>query len=316
MERAHAGMLVTVFGGDGFLGRYVVGELLRGGVRVRIASRDPRGDFFLRPLAALGQLQSVRADIADRGAVERAVAGASGVVNLVGVLRGDFDRVHLDGGRIVGEAAMQAGAGALVHVSAIGADPASPSAYGRTKGEGEAAVRAAFPRAAVVRPSVLFGREDGFINRFARMARVAPVLPVIRGGAKFQPAFVADVAKAVAAALLDAERYAGRTYELGGPEIMTMRQINEYVTRTTGRERALVEVPDFASKLFAGLVGWLPGAPITSDQWLMLGRDNVVSPGAEGFEAFGIAPTPLAAVAEGWLIPFRRHGRFAKVRAA
>jgi len=308
--------LVTLFGGDGFLGRYVVQELLKTRARVRVASRDPRSDFFLRPLAALGQMQSVRADITDPAAVARAVQGAHAVVNMVGILKGQFDAVHVSGARIVAEAAARAGVASLVHISAIGADPDSPSAYGRSKGEGEAAVRAAFPAATLIRPSVLFGREDQFINRFARLVRIAPVLPVVRPSARFQPAFVADAAKAVAAAVNDPATYAGRTYELGGPEIMTMRQLNAYVARTTGRTPTLVDVPDFASRLLAKFGGWLPAAPITMNQWLMLARDNVVADGAAGFEAFAIAPTPLAAVAPDWLVSYRRHGRFAKVPAA
>lgn len=315
MNRPDSAKLVTLFGGDGFLGRYVVGALAKSGVRVRVASRDPKSDFFLRPLAALGQMQSVRADIRDPRAVARAVAGADGVVNFVGLLKGDFDAVHVDGARNVAEAAAAAGARALVQISAIGADPASASNYGRSKGEGEAAVRAAFPSATIVRPSILFGREDQFLNRFARLARLAPVLPIVRGTAKFQPAFVADVAKAVAASVLDPATHGGRTYELGGPQVMSMREINAYVTAATGRPRPMMDVPDFASRLLAKFGGWAPGAPITMDQWLMLGTDNVVAPDAAGFEAFGISPTPLAAVAEGWLVPYRRHGRFAKVRS-
>lgn len=307
--------LITLFGGDGFLGRYAVGELLKSRVRVRVASRDPKSDFFLRPLAGLGQMQSVRADIGDAKAVARAVEGADAVVNLVGVLRGAFDAIHVDGARNVAQASATAGASSLVHISAIGADPGSPSNYGRTKGEGEAKVRLSFPNAAIIRPSVVFGREDQFLNRFAGLARIAPVLPVVRGSAKFQPAFVADVAKAIAAAALDPATYAGRTYELGGPEILTMREINDYVTRATGRPRPMLEIPDFASRLLAKFGGWAPGAPITMDQWLMLERDNVVAPDAQGFEAFGIAPTPLEAVATSWLVPYRRHGRFAKARA-
>ncbi|HZF44110.1 MAG TPA: complex I NDUFA9 subunit family protein [Sphingomonadaceae bacterium] len=305
--------LVTLFGGDGFLGRYVVQELVKARVRIRIASRDPRNDFFLRPLAALGQMHSVRADITDPDSVARAVAGAHAVVNFVGLLKGAFDAVHVDGARNVAAASAQAGARALVHVSAVGADLQSPSAYGRSKGEGEAAVRAAFPGATIVRPSILFGRDDQFLGRFAKLARIAPVLPVVRPDARFQPAFVADVAKAIAAAVLDPRAHAGRTYELGGPEIMTMREVNEYVTRTAGRPRPLIDVPDAISGLMAKATGWLPGAPITHDQWLMLGTPNVVADGAHGFEAFGIAPTPLAAVAEPWLVPYRRHGRFAPV---
>lgn len=315
MERPGTDKLVTLFGGDGFLGRYVVQELLKSRVRVRIASRHPKNDFFLRPLGGLGQMQSVRADITDAAAVARAVAGADAVVNFVGVLKGAFDALHVDGARNVAKAAAEAGAASLVQISAIGADPDSASAYGRSKGEGEAAVRTAFPGATIIRPSILFGREDQFLNRFAGLARIAPVLPIIRGDAKFQPAFVADAARAIAAAALDPATHGGRTYELGGPEVMTMRQINEYVTRTTGRRRPMIDVPDFTSQAMARFTGWLPGAPITTDQWRMLGTENVVADGAPGFEAFGIAPVPVSAVAENWLIPYRHHGRFAKQRA-
>ena len=308
--------LVTLFGGDGFLGRYVVQQLLKSRARVRIASRDPKGDFFLKPLAGLGQLQSVAADVTDKRTVARAVAGSDAVVNLVGILKGAFDAVHVDGARIVAEAAASAGASSLVHISAIGADPKSMSNYGRSKGEGEATVRAAYPTATIVRPSILFGREDAFLNRFAGIARLMPVLPVVRGAAKFQPTFVADVAKAVAVAALDPRSHGGRTYELGGPEILSMQELNAYVLGATGRDRAIVDIPDFASRLMAKLGGWLPGAPITMDQWTMLQQDNVVASDAQGFEAFGISPTPLAAVAQGWLTPYRRHGRFAKTRAA
>ncbi len=316
MEQPGTQKLVTLFGGDGFLGRYVVGAMAKSGVRVRVASRDPKSDFFLRPSTAIGQMQSVRADILNRDAVARAVEGADIVVNFVGVLKGAFDALHVDGARHVAQAAAAAGATAFVHVSAIGADPASESNYGRSKGEGEAAVRAAFPAATIIRPSILFGREDQFLNRFAKLARLAPVLPVVRGTAKFQPAYVADVARAIAAAATDPATHGGNTYELGGPQVFTMREINEYVTAATNRPRSLVDVPDFASRLLAKFGGWAPGAPITMDQWLMLGTDNVVAPDALGFEAFGIQPTPLAAVAEGWLVPYRRHGRFAKAPAA
>ena len=303
--------VVTMFGGGGFLGRYAAQALLRTGARVRIAQRDPRRAFFLKPLAAVGQVQFVAADIGNPAAVREAVKGSDSVVNLVGVLTGDFDGIHVAGARNVAEAAAQAGAGALVHVSAIGADPGHESHYGRSKGEGEAAVRAAFPGATVVRPSFLFGREDNFVNRFAGMARLAPVLPVVSGGTRMQPVYAADVGRALSAAALDPRRHGGRTYELGGPQVLTMRELMEWVCETTGRGRPLLDIPDPVGRLIARTTGWLPGAPITWDQWLMLRRDNVVSPGAEGLEAFGLGKTPLAAVSEGWLTSYRRHGRFA-----
>jgi NADH dehydrogenase len=303
--------VVTLFGGGGFLGRYTAQALFRTGARVRVAQRDPRRAFFLKPLAAVGQLQFVAADIRDPDAVRSAVQGSDCVVNLVGILKGDFDGVHVAGARNVAEAAAAAGAGALVHVSAIGADPDSESAYGRSKGEGEQAVRSAFPGATILRPSVLFGREDNFINRFAGMARLAPVLPVISGSTKFQPVYAADVGRAVTAAALDPSGHGGKTYELGGPQVLSMRELMEWVCETTGRGRPLVDIPDPVGRLIARATGWLPGAPITWDQWLMLRRDNVASPGTPGLEAFGLGKTPLAAVSEGWLTRYRRHGRFA-----
>ena len=303
--------VVALFGGGGFLGRYVAQALFRTGARVRIAQRDPRGAFFLKPLAAVGQAQFVGVDIRDRRAVQEAVKGADAAVNLVGVLKGDFEGVHAEGAANVAEAAAQAGAGALVHVSAIGADPDSDSRYARSKGEGERDVRAAFPNATILRPSALFGREDTFINRFAGMARLFPVLPVVRGATRFQPVYCADVAKAVTAAALEPGRHAGKTYELGGPEVLTMRELMEWVCETTARNRTLVDLPDPVARAMARFGGWAPGAPITWEQWLMLQRDNVVSEGANGLEAFGLSKTSLSAVAEGWLTSYRRRGRFA-----
>jgi uncharacterized protein YbjT (DUF2867 family) len=303
--------VVTLFGGGGFLGRYAAQALFRTGARVRIAQRDPRRAFFLKPLAAVGQVQFVAVDVRDPAAVREAVKASASVVNLVGILKGDFEAIHVAGARNVAEAAAAAGAGALVHVSAIGADPDSESAYGRSKGEGEAAVRAAFPGATVLRPSVLFGREDNFVNRFAGMARLAPVLPVVSGSTRLQPVYAADVGRALTAAALDPRSHGGKTYELGGPQVLTLRELMEWVVETTGRGRPLIDIPDPVGRLIARTTGWLPGAPITWDQWLMLRRDNVVAEGAEGLEAFGLSKTPLAAVSEGWLTSYRRHGRFA-----
>ena len=232
------------------------------------------------------------------------------MVNLVGILKGDFAAIHARGAATVAAAAKAAGADSLVHVSAIGADPESSSAYGRSKGEGEAAVRAAFPEAVIVRPSVVFGQEDGFLNRFAAML-AAPVVPVLRGSVKFQPVWVADVARAIAAAALHPEAHAGTIFELGGPEVVTMAGLNTWLAKATGREPYFVMIPDFAGGIVATLAGVLPGAPITRDQWLMLQADNVVSPGAKGLEAFGITPTPMEAVAPAWLVQYRPHGRFA-----
>ena len=305
--------LVTLFGGGGFIGRYVAQALFKAGARVRIAEREPRRAFYLRPLTGLGMIQFLRADITRPTDVAAAVAGADAVINLVGILKGNFHAVHIDGARNIAAAANGAGAGALVHVSAIGADPESPSLYGRTKGEGERAVRDAFAGATLIRPSIAFGPEDRFVNRFAGMARLLPIVPVIRGRWKLQPVYAADLGKAIAQAALDPAAHAGRTYELGGPQIISMREVNQWICQATGRgSKPVVEIPDPIARLMARLFGWAPGAPISWDQWLMLQRDNVASGEYPGFEAFGIAPAPLAAVAEGWLAIYRRHGRWAQ----
>ena len=303
--------VVTLFGGGGFVGRYVAQALYKTGARVRIAQRNPRSAFFLKPLGALGQTQFIAADLRDARQVAEAVNGAHAVVNLVGVLKGDFQGLHVTGAENVARAAAAAGASSLVQISAIGADPESPSRYGSSKGEGEEAARAAFPGATIMRPSIVFGREDNFVNRFAGMARLLPVLPVVRGEARFQPVYAADVGRAITAAALDPVTHAGKTYELGGPEVISMRELNEWINRATGHNRAILDIPDPVGRLMARATGWLPGAPITWDQWLMLQKDSVVSDGASGLGAFGIAPTPLSAVSEGWLTSYRRQGRFA-----
>jgi NADH dehydrogenase len=308
--------VVTLFGGGGFLGRYVAQALMKSGARIRIAERDPSDAWFLKPLGALGQSQFVAADILRPDSARRAAQGSTAVVNLVGILKGDFDKVHVEGARNVAQAAAAAGAQAFVQISAIGADRASPAAYGRSKAAGEVAVREVFPGATIIRPSVLFGAEDQFVNRFAGLASLLPVVPVVRPGVKLQPAWVGDVARAIAAAALDPRGHAGRTYELGGPEVMTMEALNRWIGEATGRTKPVWPMPDEVAQLMAKAIGWLPGAPITADQWAMLGRDNVVAADAAGFEAFGIVPAPLATVAPAWLVRFRRHGRFSTTKPA
>ncbi|TPG41357.1 complex I NDUFA9 subunit family protein [Sphingomonas koreensis] len=307
--------VITLIGGGGFVGRYVAQALLTAGARVRIAQRDPRQAYFLRPLGGLGQTQFVAVDIRKPETVARAVHGSDGVVNLVGLLSGDLQGVHVAGAKAVAEACATGGVAALVHVSAIGADAASDSLYGRTKGEGEAAVHAAFPGATILRPSIIFGREDQFINRFAGMIAKAPIVPVLRAGVKFQPVFVADVAQAAVAALGDPARFGGKTFELGGPDVISMGALQRWIAKEIGRDPAFVELPDAVGGMIAG-AGFLPGAPITKDQWRMLQHDNVVSDGADGFAALGITPTPMASVAPGWLVRFRRNGRFADMDRA
>lgn len=308
--------LVTLFGGGGFLGRYIAQELLKTGARIRVAERDPRNATFLKPLGGLGQTQFIAADVSRPETLAAAVQGANAVINLVGVFAGDLDKIHVEGARAAARAAGDAGAEAFVQISAIGADKTSASNYARTKGGGEEAVRAAMPDATIIRPSTIFGPEDAFINRFAGLARLPGPLPVMSPDSKFQPVYVADVARAVARAALDPARYGGNTYELGGPRVMTMMEINRFVLEATGRgNKPVIAIPDIAASAIARL-GFLPGAPISWDQWLMLRMPNVVAEDAAGFEAFGIVPRPLAAVAESWLVQYRTHGRFARKTAA
>lgn len=303
--------VATVFGGSGFIGRYVVQRLARRDWIVRVAVRDPAGARFLQTQGRVAQIVPLAANIAEDAAVERAVAGANLVVNLVGILherrRGDFQRIHVEGAGRVARLAAAAGVERLVHVSAIGADPASPSAYGRTKGEGEQAVRAAFPEATILRPSIVFGPEDRFFNRFAALARLLPVMPVICGGTRFQPVYVGDVADAVVAAA-EREEAKGRTYELGGPRVLTFRELLRFVLDATGRRRPLVDVPLGLARLQARLGEWLPNPPLTTDQLLMLQRDTVVAEGALGLHDLGIAPKAIEAVVPGYLARFRPGG--------
>lgn len=306
--------LVTLIGGGGFLGRYVAQSLLQAGVRVRVAQRDPRAAFFLKPLGGLGQTQFVAADVSRPETIAHAVAGADAVVNLVGVLAGDFQRYHVEGAQAVARACAAAGTASLVHVSAIGADSASASAYGRSKGDGEAAVRAAFPAATILRPSIVFGREDQFINRFAGMIQSSPIVPVLRAPVKFQPVFVGDVAAAITRAIAEPEAFAGKTYDLGGPDVITMGALIRWIATTIGRDPTIIELPDVAGAMIAK-AGFLPGAPISQDQWRMLQTDNVAAAGIEGLAAFGVTPTPMAAVAPEWLVRYRKAGRFGR-RAA
>jgi uncharacterized protein YbjT (DUF2867 family) len=298
----HCEELVTVFGGAGFIGRYVTECLLRSGVRVRIASRDPRRDYFIQPLAQVGQFGFVPADITHKDSVGHAIKGATSVINLCGAFGSAMHAVHVEGARNIAEASRKHGAASLVHISAIGADPASPSNYGRTKGEGEAAVRKAFKTATIIRPSLVFGAEDQLTNRFATMAQL-PVLPAIAAQRRFQPVFVSDLAQAIVAAALDPEKHGGKLAEIGGPQVLTMVELHRAILAITGQTPAIVELPDVIGSLLSRF-GWLPGAPLSRDQWLMLQHDNVAAKGAPGLDAFGIKATPLAAVGDEWLSRF------------
>jgi uncharacterized protein YbjT (DUF2867 family) len=302
------GKLVTVLGGSGFLGRYVTQALLAYGARLRVAGQSAVSGQHLKPLGNLGQLQLIAADVRRPASLQRACAGADMVVNLVG----SFDNLnavqHIGAGNAA-KAAATAGCSALVHISAIGADASSAAEYGRSKAAGEVAVLAAFPGAVILRPSIVFGREDAFVNRFAGLIRMLPVVPVIGAATRFQPVFVGDVARAVVAALCDPQ-FAGQTLELGGPQVLTMRALNEWIAGAIGRNPVFVDVPDFAAYAMARGTGWMPGAPITLDQFRMLGSDNVVRADHDGLAKMEIAATPLDSMAHDWLNIYRKHGRF------
>ena len=324
-ERAN-GRLVTVFGGSGFLGRHVTRALAKRGWRGRAAGRRPHPAFHLQPLGGVGQVTAVQANLRYPESVEAALRGADAAVNLVGVLtprgRQTYEAVHDHGAQSVAEAVKAAGVARFAHVSAIGADAESQSSYGRSKAAGEAAVRAAAPGAVIFRPSFVFGPEDEFFNRFATLARLSPVMPVAGAATRTQPVFVGDVAEAIARAL-EGRVQEGTIYELGGPDVMTMREVVEFTLKTIGRKRLIVELPAPAARLlatvtnFADMVslGLMPKEFVTTpDQVAMLQRDNVVSEAAqrEGrtLEGLGIAPTLAAAVVPTYLYRFRKTGQF------
>lgn len=316
MQIASTPRLAALIGGAGFVGTALTEVLVRAGWRVRIIGRNPAAARHLLPLGELGQIAAVRADLRVPASLQPALQGADLVVNLVGILdeKGgqSFAQVQARGAALAAQAAARVGASAFVQVSAIGADPASPSAYGRTKAEGEAAVRAAMPNAAIVRPSLIFGPEDGFTNRFAGLISAAPVVPVIAPETRFQPVYVKDVAAALMA-VIDRQLAGqpGGLFELGGPEVLTMREIMAFIAAQIGcGDKPLIDTPDIGARLLAAF-GSLPGAPLTRDQYLMLRRDNIVTPGTPGLAELGITPTPMEAVAPAWLARYRSGGRFA-----
>ncbi len=321
------GRIVTVFGGSGFLGRHVVRALALRGWRIRVATRRPDLAFHLQPIGKVGQIHAVQANLRYPASVAAALRGAEAVVNLVGILnesgRQNFDAVQAFGARAVARAARDAGITNLVHVSAIGADAASASAYASSKAQGEAAVLEAIPDATILRPSLLFGPEDDFFNRFADLARFSPVLPLIGGGGtKFQPAYVGDVAEAAALAL-DGQAGKGKTYELGGPEVKTFRELMQFICDTIGRKRLLAPLPFELASPFARVseivdsltLGLYPKMlRITRDQVTQLRNDNVVSAAAEAegrtLRGLGITPETIEAVVPSYLVRFRKSGQF------
>jgi uncharacterized protein YbjT (DUF2867 family) len=315
---AASGKLITIFGGSGFVGRYTVSALARRGYRIRVAVRRPDLAGHLQPLGTVGQIKPVQANVRFPESVKRAVAGADAVINLVGILyeagRQRFDAVQTFGPQAIAEAARAEGASAVVHVSAIGADRESDIGYARSKGLGEAAILEAYPEAVIFRPSILFGPEDGFFNRFAAMARFSPFLPLIGGGqTRFQPVYVADVAEAIARAI-DGQARPGATYELGGPEIVTFRRCMELMLEVTGRRRMLMRIPWPIAKLMGNILGLLPKPLLTYDQVRLLEHDNVVSEAAEKegrtLRGLGIDPTLMELILPTYLVRFRERGQF------
>jgi len=312
--------LITLFGGSGFVGRHLVRRLARAGHRVNVAVRHVEEAKFLKPMGDVGQVTPIPADVRDAAAVARAVVGAHAVVNLVGILyqRGErsFEAIHHDGAKCVAEAAAAAGARCLVHVSAIGADAESPAHYQQSKAAGEAAVRAVFPQAVILRPSIVFGPEDDFFNRFGALALIVPALPLIGGGhTRFQPVYVGDVADAIVAALDDAGT-TGKTYELGGPRVYSFRELMELLLAEIGRQRLLVPLPFCVASIQALFLEMLPKPLLTRDQVTMLRRDNVVGAQELGLADLGVKAMAVEAILPSYLDRFRRGGRFKNPKAA
>ncbi|GGE05786.1 3-beta-hydroxy-Delta(5)-steroid dehydrogenase [Tsuneonella deserti] len=299
------GTLVTIVGGSGFLGDHVAQALLTRGARVRIASRHPKRAYRLKPLAQLGQIQFIPCDATRRESVDAALAGADAVVNLVGTFAGDVMHTICGSAQNIAEAAAS-GCTAMVHVSAIGADRDSPAAYARAKAESEEVVRSAFPRATILRPGVLFGEDDRFVQMFAGLISALPVLPVFAPRAQLQPLFVDDAAEAVANSLADPASHAGKIYEIAGPETVTMLQLNRQIAASQNRKRVFLPVPDALSALFAAL----PGTPMNGDQWTLLKAGNKPSGEYPGMAELGIAPRPLSLFLDRWMTRYRRYGRF------
>lgn len=300
-----SGKVVTVLGGTGFFGCHLAQELLARGARLRLVSRHPQKAWRVRPLGNLGQMQSVPLDATRSDKLAETLAGSDAVVNLIGAFSGNLDALQGKGAGRFAAIARNAGVSSFVHVSAIGANPASPIAYARTKGEGEAAVLEAFPEATILRPSVLFGEDDNFVMMFGRLMGMLPAVPVFGPGAKLQPLFVDDAAEAVGNALVTPEAR-GRTYEIAGPELLTMLELNQRIAAAQCRSRTFLELPDGIS----GAIASLPLAPISRDQWALLKAGNLADPAMPGIRELGVAPRPLSLFLDRWMVRFRKNGRF------
>lgn len=316
--------LVTIYGGSGFVGRYIARRMAKEGWRVRVAVRRPNDALFVKPYGTVGQVEPVPCNIRDDASVRAVMKGADAVVNCVGILNGSgknsFDAVQAEGAARIARIAAEEGVAHLVHISAIGADEASASVYQQTKAAGEKAVLAAFPGAVILRPSIIFGNEDGFFNRFAAMTRFGPVLPVVGAGTKFQPVYVDDVAQAAVKGLTGAA--APGVYELGGPDVATFRDLMKQMVQVIRRRRLVVNVPFFAASIMGGAfdllqavtLGLFQNGLITRDQVRNLKSDNVVSPGAKGLADLGITPTAMGAVLPEYLWRYRPSGQYAAIK--
>ncbi|EQB18009.1 hypothetical protein L284_05615 [Novosphingobium lindaniclasticum LE124] len=306
------GKIVTLLGGSGFVGKHVAQELLTRGARLRIASRRPKKAYALKLLGSLGQVQFAGVDVTKPESLAAVLAGSDAVVNVVGAFTGNLDAVQGEGAGRIAAAAKAAGAKAFVHISAIGADASSGVAYARTKAEGEKTVLNAFPSATILRPSVMFGPDDNFVMMFGNLVSRLPVLPVFAPQARLQPVFVDDVALAVAEAVCAPELHGGKTFELAGPEVVSMIDLNKRIAEAACRKRSFAELSDG----MAGLVAALPGTPISADQLKLLKAGNVASGTLPGLGDLGISPRPLELFLDRWMTPFRNHGRFGTKAAA
>lgn len=305
-DGALAGKLVVLIGGSGFFGKHAAQALLARGARLRVASRHPSEAFALRPLANLGQIQFVPCDVRKPDSVAAALRGADAAAYLVGAFKGDLEELQAKGAGRAAEAAAKEGARAFVYVSAIGAQLESDSAYAHSKAKGEELVRAAFPTATILRPSVLFGEDDAFVNLFAGLIAALPALPVFGPEAKLQPLFVDDAADALAEALADPGAHGGKTYEIAGPEVLSVEELHRRIAAAQNRERALLPMPDALSGLFAAL----PGTPMSRDQWRLLKAGNVASGALPGIRDLGVTPKPLGLFLDKWMTRYRKYGRF------
>ncbi len=305
-ERTLEGKLVVLIGGSGFFGKHAAEALLGQGARLRIASRHPGEAWSLRPQANLGQLQLAACDVRKPASLAAALRGADAAAYMVGAFKGDLDELQAKAAGRAAAVAAKEGAQAFVYVSALGADAESAVAYSRTKAKGERLVRDAFPLATILRPSVLFGEDDAFVNLFAGLIAALPALPVFGADARMQPLHVDDAAAALANALADPAAHGGKTYEIAGPEVLTMGELHRRIAAAQHRERAFAAMPDFASRLFAAL----PGTPMSRDQWTLLKAGSVASGALPGIAELGVTPKPLGLFLDKWMTRFRKHGRF------